>query len=51
MHMLITAKYTLIEVYNSENLSNPDQIISNKISLLEHLSSKLVEKQKVEDDL
>jgi hypothetical protein len=43
--------YTLIEVYNSENLSNPDQIISNKISLLEHLSSKLVEKQKVEDDL
>jgi hypothetical protein len=43
--------YTLIEVYNSENLSNPDQIISNKISLLEHLSSKLVQKQKVEDDL
>jgi hypothetical protein len=43
--------YTLIEVYNSENLSNPDQIISNKISLLEHLSSKLVQKQKVKDDL
>ena len=43
--------YTLIEVYNSENLSNPDQIISNKISLLEHLSSKLIQKQKVEDDL
>lgn len=43
--------YTLIEVYNSENLSNPDQIISNKISLLEHLSSKPVEKQKVEDNI
>ena len=43
--------YTLIEVYNSEHLSNPDQIISNKISLLEHLSSKQVQKQKVEDDL
>jgi hypothetical protein len=43
--------YTLIEVYNSENLSNPDQIISNKIALLEHLSSKQVQKQKVEDDL
>jgi hypothetical protein len=41
--------YTLIEVYNSENLSNPDQIISNKINLLEHLSSKIVTKQKVED--
>jgi len=43
--------YTLIEVYNSEHLSNPDQIISNKINLLEHLSSKQVQKQKVEDDL
>jgi len=43
--------YTLLEIYNSEFLSTPDQIISNKISLLEHLSSKPVEKQKVEDDL
>jgi hypothetical protein len=43
--------YTLVEIYNSEYLSTPDQIISNKISLLEHLSSKPVEKQKVEDDL
>jgi hypothetical protein len=43
--------YTLVEIYNSEYLSTPDQIISNKMSLLEHLSSKPVEKQKVEDDL
>jgi hypothetical protein len=43
--------YTLIEVYNSELLSNPTQIISNKMTLLEHLSSKPIEKQKVEDDL
>jgi hypothetical protein len=43
--------YTLVEIYNSEFLSTPDQIISNKISLLEHLSAKPVEKQKVEDDL
>lgn len=43
--------YTLIEIYNSENLSTPDQIISNKLTLLEHLSSKAVEKQKVEDNL
>ena len=43
--------YTLIEVYNSDNLSNPDQIISNKMSLLEHLTSKNIKKQKVEDDL
>ena len=43
--------YTLIEIYNSELLSTPDQIISNKLVLLEHLSSRSVEKQKVEGDL
>jgi hypothetical protein len=43
--------YTLIEVYNSDMLSTPDQIISNKLALLEHLSSKSVEKSKVEDSV
>jgi hypothetical protein len=43
--------YTLIEIYNSDMLSTPDQIISNKLVLLEHLSSKSVEKQKVEDSV
>ena len=45
------ALYTLIEIYNSENLSNPDQIISNKIAILEGLTTKQVSKQKVEEDL
>lgn len=45
------ALYTLIEIYNSENLSNPDQIISNKIAILEGLTTKEVNKKKVEDDL
>ena len=45
------ALYTLIEIYNSENLSNPDQLISNKIAILESLTTKPVNKQKVEDDL
>ena len=43
--------YTLIEIYNSENLSTPDQIIDNKMSLLEHLTSKDIKKQKVEDSV
>jgi hypothetical protein len=43
--------YTLIEIYNSENLSTPDQIIDNKMSLLEHLTSKNVIKSKVEDSV
>jgi len=45
------ALYTLLEIYNSENLSNPDQIIDNKIIILETLTTKPVSKQKVEDDL
>jgi hypothetical protein len=45
------ALYTLLEIYNSENLSNPDQIISNKIAILESLTTKQVDKQKVENDL
>jgi hypothetical protein len=45
------ALYTLVEIYNSENLSNPDQIIFNKIAILEGLTTKQVNKQKVEDDL
>ena len=43
--------YTLIEIYNSENLSTPDQIIVNKMSLLEHLTSKNIAKAKVEDSV
>ena len=45
------ALYTLIEIYNSELLSNPDQIINNKIAILESLTTRIVDKQKVEDDL
>jgi len=45
------ALYTLLEIYNSENLSNPNQIIDNKIIILETLTTKAINKQKVEDDL
>jgi hypothetical protein len=45
------ALYTLLEIYNSENLSNPDQIINNKIAILESLTTRAVNKQKVEEDL
>jgi CHAT domain-containing protein len=45
------ALYTLLEIYNSEHLSTPTQIIDNKIVLLETLTTKSINKQKVEDDL
>lgn len=43
--------YTLIEIYNSDQLSNPDQIINNKVSLLEHLTENPVSKEKVKNNL
>jgi hypothetical protein len=45
------ALYTLLEIYNSDNLSNPDQIITNKISLLETLTNKQVDEKQVKDQL
>jgi hypothetical protein len=50
-YKLHASLYTLLEVYNSENLSNPNQIINNKLTILEHLTSKNVLKQKVEDSV
>ena len=43
--------YTLIEVYNSDLLSNPDQIISNKVTILEAMTSLPVKSKKVKEDL
>jgi hypothetical protein len=42
------ALYTLLEVYNSENLSNPTQIIENKTALLEHLTQSSIDKNEVQ---
>ena len=45
------ALFTLLEVYNSDNLSNPDQIIENKTALLEYLTSKNVNKKEVKETI
>jgi len=42
--------YTLIELYNAPN-PNPTQIIENKINLLETITLKDINKQKVTDDV
>ncbi len=43
--------YKLIEIYNSDKLSETDEIISNKITILEQLTEKPVSKKKVKEDL
>lgn len=43
--------YTLLEIYNSQDITNPNQIIDNKVTLLEHLTAKDVNKEGVKDDI
>jgi hypothetical protein len=45
------ALFTLLEVYNSENLSNPNQIIENKTVLLEFLTTKTINKKEVKENI
>ena len=37
--------------YNSQDITNPNQIIDNKVTLLEHLTAKDVNKEGVKDDI
>ena len=43
--------YTLLEAYNTDKLINPNQIIDNKVTLLEYLTSTTVNKNTVKDTL
>ena len=45
------AFYTLIESYNTKKLIDPNQIIDNKVTLLEHLTSSNVERENVREDV
>jgi hypothetical protein len=45
------ALFTLLEVYNSENLSNPNQIIENKTVLLEYLVKSPIDKKEVKENI
>jgi hypothetical protein len=49
-YKLHASLYTLLELYNT-NINNPDQLIENKINILETLTSKSVDKQKVKEDI
>jgi|TARA_R110000796_G_scaffold11173_4_gene37258 hypothetical protein len=41
--------YMLLELYNTSNNTNPNQIIDNKVTILEHISSQEINKEKIED--
>jgi|TARA_R110001599_G_scaffold74553_3_gene205601 hypothetical protein len=43
--------FTLFEIYASEKSTDPNQIIDNKVTLLEHLTQSQVERGEVKDDV
>ena len=43
--------FILSEIYNQEDLTNPNQIIDHKVTLLEHLTSKGVNKEIVKENV
>lgn len=47
----LAALYTLIEGYNSKEVSDSNQLINNKITLLEHLTKKEVNTKEVKEDV
>ena len=41
--------YTLLEIYNTEKVTNSTQIVDNKITILEHVTTQGVDKTKIKD--
>jgi hypothetical protein len=44
------ALYSLMEIYNNDSLINPEAIITNKVTLLEILTSAKINKKEVKDE-
>jgi len=47
----LASLYCLFEIYNSKDITNPNQIVDNKVTLLEHLTKKEVSKNNVKEDI
>ena len=41
--------YTLLEIYNTDKSTNPNQVVDNKITILEHVSSSKINTDKIKD--
>lgn len=50
-YKIYAAFYTLTEIENTQDIISPDQIITNKVTLLEQLSSAPIEEKKVKEDV
>lgn len=47
----LASLYTIFEIYNTDNPTDPNQIIDNKVTLLEYLTQTEVSRTDVKDDI
>jgi len=50
-YKVYAAFYTLLEISNSQPTSNPNQIITNKVTILEHLTAASIKESKLRDEV
>jgi len=50
-YKVYAAFYTLLEISNSQNSINPEQTITNKVTILEHLTAAQIKKSTIQDDV
>jgi len=50
-YKIYASLYTLLEIYNEEKTINPNQVITNKINILEHLTSSKISEKEIKDNV
>ena len=50
-YKVYAAFYTLLEISNSQNSINPEQTITNKVTILEHLTAAQIKKSNLQDEV
>jgi hypothetical protein len=50
-YKVYAAFYTLLEISNSQISTNPEQTITNKVTILEHLTAAQIKKSNLQDDV
>jgi hypothetical protein len=50
-YKVYAAFYTLLEISNSQPTANPNQIITNKVTILEHLTAASIKESKLRDEV
>ena len=47
----LASLYTLFEIFNSKDITNPNQIVDNRVSIMEYLTKSEINKENVKEDI